>query len=129
MALTYTVVVTQDTSGGETGAQEVAGLSAGTLVAAYLDGEERGRTFIPAQNTPAATFGGGGGNLQASGVTAASVFPAVVSASVVNDSAGNPTGPVKLVLSPGTADVINASSVLNYLLDQESVVITVSGTF
>ena len=52
MALTYTVVVTQDTSGGETGAQEVAGLSAGTLVAAYLDGEERGRTFIPRRIPP-----------------------------------------------------------------------------
>lgn len=112
MALTYAAPTV--------GATAVAALSPGTLVAFYLDGEERGRTFTPVTQFAEAPTGGD---------AASKWFPAVVSASQVLDSTGAATGPVKLSLSPGTSDVVNASSVLNLLLDQDVIVGTVSGTF
>lgn len=123
MALTYAAPTV--------GATAVAALSAGTLVAFLLDGEMRARTFIPysAAQSPQWNGATGTGNLAGSGTTASIVFPAVVSATQVLDSAGNATGPVKLVLQPGSGDLFNASSVMSYLVDQEVVVGTVSGTF
>lgn len=99
----------------------VAGLTPGTtLIALYLDGEERGRSFVP----PAA-----GVAAPPASTTASVIFPQVVSVSQVLDSAGAATGPVKLVLKPGTGDTVNASSVLSLVLDQNVIVSTVSGTF
>lgn len=128
--IAYAVVTTGDlASSNLSGAGNVAALSPGTLIASFLDGNERGRTFVPPLGALASQFGGAATPLVSSNTAAGVVFPAIVSATVISDSAGNPTGPLKLVLAPGTGDLTNASSVMTYLLDQEVQVTTVTGSF
>ncbi len=98
------------------GATAVAALSANTLVASFQDGGDRSRTFVSAV-------------APAGGTTAASVYPAIVTATQVLDSTGSATGPVLLHLTPGSADTVNAASVMRYTLDQNVSVVTVSGTY
>jgi hypothetical protein len=152
-ALVYTVVsANYDSQSGGSGdespastfssaqAQLVAGVGTGVLVAAFFDGEsQRGRNFIPGAGAMASQWNGATGaaagtgivtgQLYGSSTNANIVFPYIVSATLVNDSAGNPTGPLKLVLAPAPGDLFNASSVMTYWLDQSAVIITVSGTF
>lgn len=124
----------------DSGAQVAATLSAGVLVAAFFDGEsQRGRNFIPPLGSVSSQWNGATGAAAGTGITVGQlygsstaaniVFPSIVSATVVNDSAGNPTGPLKLVLQPASGDLFNASSVMTYWLDQSAVVVTVTGTF
>lgn len=153
MALTYTVNATN--YGGtvssvlSTGANAAAALSQGTLVAAFVDLEGHQRSFIPGAGAVASQWNGAaaaagavtlygtssgftlpaGTALYNGGSAASVVFPAVVSATIVQGSDGSNSGPVKLVLSPGTGDLFNASSVMTFLLDQNAIVVTVSGTF
>jgi hypothetical protein len=135
-------VVTTNYSGTATlsGAQAVGTLSVGAYVAAFLSGEEKGRTFLPpagavASNWAGATGANSGtgiafvGQLYGSSTPVQYVLPSVVSVTVINDSAGNPSGPVKVVLQPASGDLVNASSVMTYWLDQEALVLTATGTF
>lgn len=112
MALTYAAPTV--------GATAVAALTLGTVVAAFFDGEsQRGRNFIP--GAVGAATGGAAANTQ---------FPTVVSATKINDPTGaNQTGQVKLVLAPGSADVVNVASPMTFYVDPNVVVCTVSGTF
>jgi aconitase A len=114
MALTYAAPTV--------GATAVAALSAGTIVAAFFDGEsQRGRNFIP--GAVSAGVASDNANTQ---------FPTVVSATKIqnNDGVnGNQTGQVKLVLAPGSKDVVNVASWLTFYVDPNVVVCTVSGTF
>lgn len=98
------------------GATAVAALTVNTLVAQFSDGEGRARSWVPAVAPQ-------------SGTAASAVYPAIASVSQVLDSAGSPTGPVLLHLTPGTADTVDAASVLRYTLDQNVSVTTVSGTY
>jgi hypothetical protein len=103
------------------GSTAVAALSAGTLVAQLSDGEGRVRSFVPAV-------------APSGGTTAASVYPAIVSATLTQYDDGTGVndphaGPVRLVLKPGTGDTVNTSSPLAFTLDQEASVTTVSGTY
>lgn len=112
MALTYAAPTV--------GATAVAALSAGTVVAAFFDGEiGRNRNFIP--------------QAVANGVStnnANTQFPTIVSVTKIQDPTGaNQTGQVKLVLAPGSADQVNVASWMTYYLDANVVVCTVSGTF
>src|ERR1700722_16275398 len=153
MALTYTANVTNYngtvSSVLSTGANVAASLSAGTLVAAFLDLEGHQRSFLPPAGAVASQWNGAaaasgavtlygtssgftlpaGTALYNGGSAASIVFPAVVSATVQAGSDGSASRPVKVVLSPGTGDLFNASSVMTYLLDQNAIVVTVSGTF
>lgn len=109
------------------------------FVASFLDGSQRGRSFVPPVGTQSsqftgATVGVGGtglvaGSLYGSSTPVAVVFPYIQSAQVLLDSNGGATGPLKLVLVPGTGDITNASSVMTYLLDQDVMLTTVTGTF
>ncbi len=152
MALTYAVTKTDynvtTSSVLSTGANAVGALSAGTLVAAFMDLEGHQRSFIPPAGAVYTQWNGAAGasgavtlygtssgftipaglSLYNGGSAASIVFPAVVSATVQAGSDGSASGPVKLVLSPGSGDLFNASSVMTYLLDQNAIVITVSGT-
>jgi hypothetical protein len=113
MALTYAAPTV--------GATAVAALSAGTAVAAFLDGENlRSRNFIP--GAVGAATGGDAANTQ---------FPTVVSVSQIqaNDGSGAQTGQVKLVLQPGSKDVVNVASPMTFYLDRNVVALTVTGTF
>lgn len=98
------------------GATAVAALSASTLVASFSDGEGRSRSFRP----PVAPAGG---------TAASAIYPSITSVTQVLDSGGSATGPVVLVLAPGTADTVNVSSPMRYTLDQNVEVVTVSGTY
>jgi hypothetical protein len=112
MALTYAAPTI--------GATAVAALSANTPVAAFLDGEsQRSRNFI--QGAVSTAVGGDNATTQ---------FPQVVSAStVVAPDGSGQIGQVKLVLKPGSKDVVNVSSVMTFYLDPNAVVLTVTGTF
>ena len=112
MALTYAAPTI--------GATAVAALSAGTAVAAFFDNEAgRGRNFI----TGAVAAATGGDN-------ATTEFPTVVSVTQIQANDGSAkTGQVKLVLQPGSKDVINVASPMTFYLDPNPVVLTVSGTF
>ena len=98
------------------GATAVAAISASTLVASFSDGEGRSRSWVP-KVAPAG------------GTTAASVYPSITSVTQVLDSAGSATGPVLLVLAPGTSDTIDSASPMRYTLDQDVSIVTVSGTY
>ena len=98
------------------GATAVAALSANTLVASFADGEGRSRNFRP----PVSPAGG---------TAASAIYPSITSVTQVLDSAGSATGPVLLVLAPGTSDVVNVTSPMRYTLDQDVEVVTVSGTY
>lgn len=118
----------------------VSSLSAGTLVAAILDKEQRAYDYFP---SPAGSIVAGsnaftwpstwnGVTIVPGTTNATAVFPAVVSASLATatDPAGTVTpGQLVLNLRPAAGDVVNASSVMNFRLDPEAVVLTVSGTF
>lgn len=112
MALTYAAPTV--------GATAVAALSAGTIVAAFFDGEnQRSRNFIP--GAVATGVASDNANTQ---------FPTVVSATKIQDPTGaSQTGQVKLVLAPGSKDVVNVASPMTFYLDPNVVVCTVSGTF
>jgi hypothetical protein len=123
------------------GAQAVAaGVTPGTsLIAAFIDGSQRGRSFLPPIGSMASQFVGATAAAAGTGVTvgqlygsstpATVVLPSVSSVSVVTDSAGNATGPLKMNLVPGTGDLVNASSVMQYILDPDVVVVAnVAGT-
>ena len=123
MAVTY--------SAPTIGATAVAALTAGTRVAFFIDGEsQRSRNFIPAASDNAQYYGGSNVAIAGSGLTIAQVFPQVVTATQIADPTGGTTGPVKLVLQPGTGDTNNVASTMTYLLDQNVVVgVAASGTF
>jgi hypothetical protein len=112
MALTYAAPTV--------GATAVAALSANTAVAAFLDGEsQRSRNFIPG----AVSTGIASDN-------ATTQFPQIVSATtVVAPDGSGQIGQVKLVLKPGSKDVVNVASWMTFYLDPNAVVCTVSGTF
>jgi hypothetical protein len=157
MALTYVVNGPNYgvTTGAvlSTGANAVAALSPAQGVAVILDGENnRSRSFIPPAGAVASQWSGasaagavtlyptsvGGvttsqvtlpaGGLWNSGTAFNVVFPTIVSVTQVIDSYGNPSGPVKLVLQPGSGDLFNASSTMTFWLDQNATVITVTGS-
>lgn len=111
-------------------------------VASFVDGSERARSFVPPVGTMASQYTGAAGNtvgaststvfvgqLYGGGTAVSVVMPYIQSAQVLLDSNGAATGPLKLVLVPGTGDITNASSVMTYLLDQDVVLTTVTGTF
>jgi len=153
MALTYTATVSNYnvtvSSVLSTGANAVAAITPGLLVAAFMDNEGHQRSFIPPAGSNASQYNGGtgsggaitlygtssgftlpaGASLYTGGTAASVVFPSIVSATVVAGSDGSASGPVKLVLQPGSGDLFNASSVMTYLLDQNAIVVLVSGTF
>lgn len=99
------------------GATAVAALTpSSTLVASFQDGGGRNRDFRPLV-------------APAGGTPASAVYPSITSVTQVLDSAGSATGPVVLVLAPGTSDTVNTASVMRYTLDQNVQVVTVSGTY
>jgi hypothetical protein len=98
------------------GASAVAAISTSTLIASFTDGEGRSRNFRPPVNP-------------AGGTAASAIYPSITSVTQVLDSAGSATGPVLLVLAPGTSDTVNAASPMRYTLDQDVEVVTVSGTY
>lgn len=98
------------------GATAVAALSASTLVASFSDGEGRSRNFRPAVSP-------------AGGTAASAIYPAIVSVTQTLASAGAATGPITLVLAPGTSDTVNVTSPMRNTLDQDVEVVTVSGTY
>lgn len=53
-------------------------------------------------------------------------LPAVASCVQVQDPQGGATGPWKLVLTPSALDTVNASSVMQYELDQRVLVLVAS---
>ena len=115
MALTYAAPTV--------GATAVAALSAGTLVAALFDGENnRSRNYIP-----------GAVQNGVSTQNASTQFPQIVSVTQIQATdpvSGTPkTGQVKVVLQPGSADVVNVASVQTVYMDPNVVALTVSGTF
>jgi hypothetical protein len=120
MALSYT---------SNDGASAVAGLAAGTVVAAFSDGSGRSRSFAPAVAPPAS-----------SGVTAASIFPQIVSVTTVTDPAGSgQVGQVVLILKAAAGatynlvfyagDLADGTSPMVFRLDGDAVVISVSGSY
>jgi hypothetical protein len=83
--------------------------SGGQFVAAYIDGEQRGKTFLaPASSAPAV----------------ANTLPVTVSTAQTSivDSAGNSkAGGWLIKISPAAADVVNSASPQNIYVDNSAV--------
>lgn len=131
MSLTFTPVFA---------VQSLSSLVAGTtLVAAIFDKSQFSHNFMPSpagnydSNTSAFTWPTSwNGIAVASGNAASTVFPIVNTISVVTatDAGGvESIGQVRLGLKPASGDVVLPASVMNYVLDPQAVVLTVSGTF
>lgn len=120
MALTFT---SQQTQGDPTAVNSLIstllGGGTGLYVASYMDASGHCRSFMPSvmgQETAADN--------------ATKWFPQVNAATAVLSSSGTAhDGPIKLVLTAETADVVNGSSPLTVYLDRFANITTVTGTF
>ena len=120
MALSYTAQATEgDASSVNTMVGTLQGSGTGLYVRSYVDGQGRGRDFMPAALAQAA-----------SGDNASKWFPQVSQSTAVLSSSGIlHDGPIKLVLTAETADTVQSSSPMTVYLDRFATVVTVTGTF
>ena len=97
------------------GAEAVAGLPEGTLVAEVVDhGHEK--RFYPVNAVPA-------------GTAVSMILPHITSVSRVTDPTGGATGPVNLRLAAGLQDLVRVTSPMHFTLSTDVRLVTAEGVF
>ena len=106
------------------GATAIAALSSSDVVLSLTGSDGRARSFMPTYE-----YMLGAGLITATTTTYSAVFPAIGSVTEVTDPAGSgQIGQVKVNLTPGSTDPINGSSVLDFVLDANSICVYIAGS-
>lgn len=103
----------------------IAALSSSDVILSITRSDGFAKSFMPTYNY----LEGSGGYGPLTGAAYSTVFPSFSSYTEVTDPAGSgQVGQVKLVLTPGSSDTVNSSSVLNFTLDANAIVVYIAGS-